>query len=80
MKRFAHLLLPLLAHAIQKELIQMVEYVKIENRMLRSRLPAHIETTPAERTRLLKLGVRLEVPGGHQHRPSANLYPLAERE
>jgi hypothetical protein len=37
----------------------MVEYLKAENRMLRSKLPKQIEVTPAERAKLLKLGVRL---------------------
>ena len=59
MKRFVHPLLLLLARATQKELVQMVEYLKAENRMLRSRLPKRIEATPAERAKLLKLGVRL---------------------
>ncbi len=47
MKRFVHPLLLLLARATQKELVQMVEYLKAENRMLRSRLPKRIEATPA---------------------------------
>jgi putative transposase len=59
MKRFVHPLLLPLARATQKELVQMVEYLKAENRMLRSRLPKPIEATPAERAKLLKLGVRL---------------------
>jgi putative transposase len=59
MKRFVHPLLLLLARATQKELVQMVKYLKAENRMLRSRLPKRIEATPAERAKLLKLGVRL---------------------
>jgi hypothetical protein len=37
----------------------MVEYLKAENRILRSKLPQQIETTPAERAELLKVGVRL---------------------
>jgi putative transposase len=48
-----------LARATQKELVQMVELLKAENRMLRSKLPARIEVTPAERAKLLKLGIRL---------------------
>ena len=59
MKRFVHPLLLLLARATEKELVEMVEYLKAENRMLRSRLPKRIEATPAERAKLLKLGVRL---------------------
>jgi putative transposase len=49
----------LLARATQKELVQMVEYLKAENRMLRSKLPRCIDVTPAERAKLLKLGLRL---------------------
>ena len=37
----------------------MVKYLKAENRILRNKLPKRIEVTPAERSRLLKLGVRL---------------------
>jgi hypothetical protein len=59
MKRLVHLLLMLLARATQNELVQMVEHLKSKNRMLRSKLPTRIEVTPAERAKLLKLGVRL---------------------
>ena len=59
MKRFVHPLLLLLARATEKELVQMIEYLKAENRILRSKLPKQIDVTPAERERLLKLGVRL---------------------
>jgi putative transposase len=37
----------------------MVEYLKAENRILRSKLPKQIQVTPAERAKLLKLGNRL---------------------
>ena len=59
MKRFVHPLLLLLARATEKELVQMVEYLKAENRILRHKLPKRIEVTPAERAKLMKLGVRL---------------------
>ncbi len=59
MKRFLHPLLLLLARATEKELVQMVEYLRTENRILRSKLPKRIEVTPAERAKLLKLGIRL---------------------
>jgi putative transposase len=59
MKRFVHPLLLLLARATQKELVKTVEYLKAENRMLRSKLPQCIDVTPAERAKLLKLGIRL---------------------
>ena len=59
MKRFVHPLLMLLARATEKELVQIIEYLKAENRILRNKLPKRIEVTPAERARLLELGVRL---------------------
>lgn len=36
MKRFVHPLLLILARATEKELVQIVEYLKTENRMLRA--------------------------------------------
>jgi putative transposase len=59
MKRFIHPLLLLLARLAEKELVQMIEYLKAENRILRSKLPKRIEATLAERARLMKHGVRL---------------------
>ncbi len=59
MMRLIHPLLLLIARATEKELVLMVEYLKAENRILRKKLPRRIEVTPAERARLLKLGVRL---------------------
>ena len=35
-----------------------IEYLKAENRILRSKLPKRITVTTAERARLVKLGVR----------------------
>lgn len=46
----------LLANATDRELARMIEFLKAENRILRSKLPGRIEVTPAERRRLLKLG------------------------
>jgi putative transposase len=43
MKRFLHPLLLLLARATEKELVQMVEYLRTENRILRSKLPRQIK-------------------------------------
>jgi putative transposase len=37
----------------------MVEYLKEENRILRSRLPRIVTVTPRERNRLIKLGKRI---------------------
>jgi putative transposase len=44
---------------MEKELVQMVEHLKAENRILRSRLPKRIQVMPAETAKLLKLGKRL---------------------
>jgi hypothetical protein len=52
-------LLLVLAQFGQDELVKQIEYLKVENEILRSRLPKHIRTTPAERARLLEYGKRL---------------------
>ena len=59
MPKLIHPLLMLIARATEKQLVQYVEYLKAENRMLRSKLPKRINVTPAERAKLIKLGVRL---------------------
>ena len=59
MTRLLHPLLLLLARATEKELVLQIEYLREENRILRSKLPKRISVTTAERARLMKLGVRL---------------------
>ena len=59
MTRLMHPLLLLLARATENELVLYIEYLKAENRMLRSKLPKRICVTPAERAKLMKLGLRL---------------------
>lgn len=59
MARLLHPLLLLVARATEKELVRYVEYLKAENRILRSKLPKRIEVTSAERARLIKLGERV---------------------
>jgi putative transposase len=49
----------ILASVTDRKLARMVEYLKEENRILRSRLPRSITVTPRERNRLVKLGKRL---------------------
>jgi putative transposase len=49
----------LIARATEKELVLYIEYLKAENRILRNKLPKRIHVSPAERSKLLKLGVRL---------------------
>ena len=56
MKWLLHPLLTLIAGATDSELAKYVEYLKAENKILRARLPAKIDTTEAERDRLLKVG------------------------
>ena len=52
-------LLLLIAGATQKELARQVQYLKIENRILRSKLPARVPVTLQERNRLVRFGARL---------------------
>jgi hypothetical protein len=59
MKRIIHPLLLLLAKATEKELALYIEYLKAENKILRSKLPKRVEVTEAEKATLTKLGVRL---------------------
>ena len=59
MTRLVHPLLLLIARATEKELVRMIEYLKTENKILRSKLPKRIEVTPAERAKLAKVGEQL---------------------
>ncbi len=59
MKRLVHPLLLLIARATEKDLVLYIEYLKTENRILRSKLPKRIEVSPAERAKLVKLGYTL---------------------
>jgi putative transposase len=56
MAKFFHPLIAVLARATESELAQYVEFLKAENRILRSKLPKRVICTPAERDRLVKLG------------------------
>lgn len=51
-----HPLLALIASATDSELAKYVEYLKYENKILRSRLPKQVHTTTEERSTLLKYG------------------------
>ena len=51
-----HPLLALIASSTNNELAKYVEYLKHENKILRSRIPGQIHTTPEERKTLLKYG------------------------
>ena len=52
-------LLLVIAGATQKELARQVKYLKVENEILRSRLPKRIVVTPKERNRLIKFAQHL---------------------
>ena len=56
MRLLVHPLLALIAHATDSELARYVEFLKVENQILRDRLPKKFDTTEAERTKLLKVG------------------------
>lgn len=47
------------ACSTQHQLTRQVRFLREENRILRSKLPERISTTPAERRRLLRFGVPL---------------------
>ncbi|MEX0655327.1 MAG: integrase core domain-containing protein [Phycisphaeraceae bacterium] len=56
MPRLFHPLLKMIAHATHRELAAQVQYLKVENEILRSKLPKRITVTPTERARLVKFG------------------------
>ena len=59
MKNIYHSLLVVIAEATQKELARQIKYLKVENEILRSKLPARITVTPKERQRLVKFAGKL---------------------
>jgi hypothetical protein len=52
-------LLLVIGGATQKELARQVKYLKVENQILRSRLPKRITVTLKERNRLVKFAQKL---------------------
>ena len=56
MSKIFHPLLALIASATDNELAKYIQYLKEENKLLRSRLPKQVHTTHEERQRLLKFG------------------------
>ncbi|MCB9922254.1 MAG: DDE-type integrase/transposase/recombinase [Planctomycetaceae bacterium] len=59
MKNIYHRLLLLIAGSTQKELASQIRYLKIENRILRSKLPTRVQVTAQERNKLVKFGSKL---------------------
>jgi hypothetical protein len=56
MRNIYRSLLLLLVGATQKELARHVRYLKVENQILRSKLPARVIVTRQERNRLVRFG------------------------
>ena len=59
MKNVFQSLLLVIAGATQKELARQVKYLKVENQILRSRLPKRIMVTAKERVRLVRFAQKL---------------------
>lgn len=59
MARIFESILYVIASATHKELARQVRYLKVENEVLRSKLPDRITVTQSERERLLKVGEKL---------------------
>ena len=60
--RLLNPLFALLGAATDPQLARMVEFLKLENRILRDKLPKRITVTKQERTRLIKLGEGSAMP------------------
>ena len=56
MKKVFQALLLMLARATDRELARQVQYLKAENEILRSKLPARVSVTTQEKRRLLRFG------------------------
>ena len=56
MIRIFHPLLALIASGTDRELAKYVQFLKEENKILRSRIPGEVHTRPDERQRLLQFG------------------------
>jgi putative transposase len=59
MRNIYNALLLLIAGATQKELARQLTYLKVENRILRSKLAVRVPVTTAEKSRLVRFGQKL---------------------
>jgi hypothetical protein len=66
MKNIYQSLLLVIAGATHKELARHIKYLKVENEILRSRLPLAVRVTAQERNRLVKFGCKLMAKVVHQ--------------
>jgi hypothetical protein len=74
-------LLLVIAGATQKELARQVKYLKVENEILRSKLPKRITVTPKEKNRLVRFALKLggkrrpiRLAGIHETRPVSAIW------
>ena len=63
MKNLYHGLLLLIAGSTQKELAAQIRYLKVENEVLRSKLPERVSITAHEKNRLVKFASKVGKPG-----------------
>ena len=59
MRNLYHRLLLIIAGSTQKELAAQIRYLKVENEILRSKLPTRVNVSPQEHNRLVKFGCKL---------------------
>jgi hypothetical protein len=59
MKNIYRSLFLLLVGATQKEMARQIRYLKVENELLRARLPHRVLVTNQERNRLVRFGAKL---------------------
>ena len=60
-KIFQHFLTTL-GKMAQADLVRQIEYLKVENRILRSKLGSHVRTTYQEKLKLIRYGSPRAVP------------------
>jgi len=56
MIRLFHPFFILVAHLVNSQLVEQIQYLKVENQILRSKLGKRVILTPDERTRLIRFG------------------------
>jgi putative transposase len=59
MKNIYHTPLLIIAGSTQKELASQIRYLKVENQILRTKLPARVSVTAKEKNRLVKFASKL---------------------
>ena len=71
-----HPLQALITSASNNELAKYVEFLKEENKILRSRITGQVHTKPDERSRLIKLGEALGQATEECKRPVDHMAPM----